>query len=204
MVKLVDFGFARQLPDQPDTEDGRYLLSGMTGSVRYMSPEVYKDLPYTETCDTYSFAVMVWEMLTLNKPYDNMGTLDRLVQRVFERGQRPRIPSAWPLVLRKLMKKGWEHDAAKRADMGTIARMMKTLVGDVRDGCESVDTISVNSQGETRNKSSGQAMDLVRRYSSRVFEFSREMTPILRVSSGFKQQVTAHNSDTLTCIAEDS
>lgn len=202
-MKLVDFGFARQLPNQPDTQDGRYLLSGMTGSVRYMSPEVYKDLPYTETCDTYSYTIMVWEMLTLKKPFDNMGTLDRLVRRVFEKGQRPGIPSAWPVVLRSLMKKGWDHDAAKRADMGTLARTIKALVGDVRDGCESVDTISVTSQGETKNKSS--AANLVRRYSSRVFEFSRDMRPILRVSSEFKrQQVTGQNSGTLTFIAEDS
>ena len=142
-------------------------------------------------------------MLTLKKPYDKMGTLDRLVRRVFEKGQRPGIPSAWPLVLRNLLKQGWDHDAAKRADMGTLDRTMKTLVGDVRDGCESVDyTISVTSQGETKKKSA--AANLVRRYSSRVFEFSREMRPILRVSSEFMRQLeTLQNSGTITLIAED-
>lgn len=135
------------MPDQADTKDGRYLLSGMTGSIRYMAPEVYKDEPYTETCDTYSFTLLVWEMLTLKKPYNNMGTLNRMTRRVFEKGQRPDIASAWPKALRRIMKQGWDHDASRRASMTEISCTLHALVGHKPDLCETVDTTSVNSQG---------------------------------------------------------
>ena len=174
----------------------------MTGSIRYMSPEVYKDLPYTNTCDTYSFALLVWEMLTLKKPYEDMGTIDRLVRRVFERGHRPRIPSSWPPGLRDTIQKGWEHDLSKRANMASVARSLQSIVENRVLSCDSVDTTSVTSQG-SQNLRFKQPTNLMRRCSSRVYEFSRETRPIFRVSSGLKKQLRSDANGALTCRGED-
>ena len=35
-------------------------MTGNTGSVRYMAPEVALDLPYNHSVDVYSFSILVW------------------------------------------------------------------------------------------------------------------------------------------------
>lgn len=37
--------------------------------IRYMPPEVAKSLPGNETADVYSFALVIWEMIVLEKPF---------------------------------------------------------------------------------------------------------------------------------------
>ena len=38
-------------------------MTGGTGSLRYLSPENFLGKPYNETADTYSFSIIVWELL---------------------------------------------------------------------------------------------------------------------------------------------
>jgi serine/threonine protein kinase len=45
-------------------------MTGETGSTRYMAPEVAESRPYSEKADVYSFAMVMWEMATLRKPYE--------------------------------------------------------------------------------------------------------------------------------------
>ena len=185
MIKLFDFGFARQLPQQK-TPDGRYLMSGMTGTIRYMAPEVYKGEPYTETCDVYSFSVMVWEMLSLKRPYHDITSLPRLVNRVFYKGRRPKIPRTWPRKLRKVVEAGWRHDAAGRASMSDIVTVMQDIVGEVEDPCDAMDTISVRSDGSENllrrweMTNSARKRSWAHRASSRIYQFSSEKRHLLQ------------------------
>lgn len=39
-------------------------MTGETGTLRYMAPEVVLSKPYTEKVDTYSFGIVVWTMAT--------------------------------------------------------------------------------------------------------------------------------------------
>jgi serine/threonine protein kinase len=43
---------------------------GATGSPVYMAPEVLADKAYDEKADVYSFAVVLWELVTNKKPYE--------------------------------------------------------------------------------------------------------------------------------------
>ncbi len=49
-LKLFDFGLAKRMDTAESTGDGRYLLTGNTGSLRYMAPEVAKVSKYIEDC----------------------------------------------------------------------------------------------------------------------------------------------------------
>lgn len=42
----------------------------MAGTPRYMAPESYRDEKCTEKIDIYSLAMMIWEMLTGQLPWD--------------------------------------------------------------------------------------------------------------------------------------
>ena len=42
-------------------------MTGYTGSLRYMAPEVAKQTPYNETCDIYSVGLVLWEVCSLER-----------------------------------------------------------------------------------------------------------------------------------------
>ena len=44
-------------------------MTGNTGSLRYMAPEVVLDLPYNETVDTFSFGIVVWTIAMNKLPF---------------------------------------------------------------------------------------------------------------------------------------
>lgn len=45
-IVLFDFGLAREIDDKDKVSDGTWKLTGETGSLRYMAPEVSADKPY--------------------------------------------------------------------------------------------------------------------------------------------------------------
>ena len=69
-LKVADFGLARTKPATPT------CLTAETGSYRWMAPEVMRHEPYDERCDVYSFALVSWELLTLEMPFARMQGLD--------------------------------------------------------------------------------------------------------------------------------
>jgi serine/threonine protein kinase len=64
-VKLFDFGLAKELKDDQKFNNGKYKLTGNTGSHVYMAPEVAKGWKYDNTVDVYSFGVLLWEMMSV-------------------------------------------------------------------------------------------------------------------------------------------
>lgn len=117
-IKIFDFGLARELrpmdkdPDLP----GMYKLSNMTGSLRYMAPEVASvGTPYNEACDVYSFTIVLWEMLTLKRAYMNISrTQEGFMEQVHQLKVRPPMRHSWSRNLRGLLQCGWAHDHTKR------------------------------------------------------------------------------------------
>jgi serine/threonine protein kinase len=62
-VKLFDFGLSVEITDKhPRAENGLFKLSGNTGSLRYMAPEVALDKPYNHKVDVYSFGILLWQV----------------------------------------------------------------------------------------------------------------------------------------------
>ena len=60
-VKLIDFGLSTCVKKRMSLNDV-YQLTGNTGSLRYMAPEVALKLPYNEKVDVYSFGIILWQM----------------------------------------------------------------------------------------------------------------------------------------------
>jgi len=61
-VKLFDFGLSFEITEECASVDGLYELSGNTGSMRYMAPEVALGHPYNHKVDVYSFAILFWQV----------------------------------------------------------------------------------------------------------------------------------------------
>lgn len=94
-VKIFDFGLAKELDQSKKLEDGTYNLTGDTGSPRYMAPEVALSKPYNETADTYSFAILCWQIFSLDAPFEHIKTVAQLEKSVVRGGVRPKIDTDW-------------------------------------------------------------------------------------------------------------
>jgi DNA-binding response OmpR family regulator len=87
-VVLIDFGLAKQL----DSAHLNTMIGVLRGSPYYMSPEQAQGLPLDARSDLYSTGVILFEMLTGNKPYLGSTAVEVMQQHV--NGQRPPLPSS--------------------------------------------------------------------------------------------------------------
>lgn len=88
-VVVTDFGLARSMtPTDPSctplTADSLIL-----GTADYMSPEQIRGEPVSSRSDLYSLGVVIFEMLTGEKPYRASNPMQLLVKRVSEPPARP-------------------------------------------------------------------------------------------------------------------
>lgn len=136
-VKLFDFGLAKEL--DPSLKSGiseLYELSGNTGSLRYMAPEVARSEPYNLSADVYSFGLLLWQVCSLDLPYDGMNRQDH-AELVVHGNERPQLDSSWSTPLRILMKRAWEPDPLVRPSMDSIYKILRREICALRDGDDS-------------------------------------------------------------------
>jgi eukaryotic-like serine/threonine-protein kinase len=87
-IVLIDFGLAKQL----DRAHLNTVAGVLRGSPYYMSPEQAQGLPLDARSDLYSTGVILFEMLTGNKPFLGSTAVEVMQQHV--NGQRPPLPPA--------------------------------------------------------------------------------------------------------------
>jgi len=117
-LKVFDFGLAVEVPFS-EKPNQLYDLSGNTGTPRFMAPEVMKRKPYNFKVDVYSFTIMFWEMMALEKPYQGMDG-EAVRECVALKSERPPIPDHWPENIAKLFKRGWAKKVDHRPAIGDI------------------------------------------------------------------------------------
>lgn len=123
-VKIFDFGLSKEFPKQ-NKEKEVYHFTQMAGSPRYMAEEVALGRPYNESCDTYSFALLVWQILALKQPYGKACSLDHLVGSVWNGPkERPAIDSSWSANLQGLLFEAWNSSWRARPSMTSIHKRL--------------------------------------------------------------------------------
>ncbi|KAL3754740.1 hypothetical protein ACJRO7_001926 [Eucalyptus globulus] len=84
-VKICDFGLSRIVINSPMRD------SSSAGTPEWMAPELIRNEPFTEKCDIFSLGVIMWELCTLNRPWDGVPP-ERVVYAVANEGSRLDIP----------------------------------------------------------------------------------------------------------------
>ncbi|KEH39300.1 serine/threonine-protein kinase EDR1 isoform X3 [Medicago truncatula] len=84
-VKICDFGLSRIMLDPPIRD------SSSAGTPEWMAPELIRNEPFDEKCDIFSLGVIMWELCTLNRPWEGVPP-ERVVYSVAHEGSRMEIP----------------------------------------------------------------------------------------------------------------
>ncbi|GMI05614.1 hypothetical protein TrVE_jg1094 [Triparma verrucosa] len=132
-LKLIDFGLAKVIEGSDPTADDVYRMSGETGSLRYMAPEVADNKPYNHKSDVYSFGVILWEMTSYKKPYEGFSR-EAFYRRVVKGKERPVVSKKWPKELGKLMGECWDEDVKKRPNFEEVERRLREMGEVVKQG----------------------------------------------------------------------
>jgi len=116
-AKICDFGMVR-------TKELKRRMTGLIGTPSWMAPEVLLSYHnYDEKVDVYSFAIILWELLTGSPPFKNTSPSE-LCNFVAERGGRLPIPENTPKKLSNLIQKCWDQDPSHRPSMDKVVQML--------------------------------------------------------------------------------
>jgi len=131
VLKLFDFGLAKELRGDERLEDGLYKMTGCTGSIRYMSPENVQGKPYNLTTDVYSWSMIMWNILALEPPFA-LYTEQMIIDRVCNRGYRPKIFSTWSTRMSKIISRSWSANTKDRPSFEEISVELKIELNEVK------------------------------------------------------------------------
>jgi len=125
-LKLFDFGLATIISPQGDPYEDTYEMSG-AGSPRYMSPELLKEEPdhYNLKADVYTFSLVVWQILSLKKPFSFVRSRAQLIDYVVNQGGRPEIPASWPEAIKENMRAAFDVEMANRPTMSSFYETLR-------------------------------------------------------------------------------
>ncbi|HEX4935681.1 MAG TPA: serine/threonine-protein kinase, partial [Gemmatimonadaceae bacterium] len=128
---VADFGIAKVLSG---ARRGRLTVTGSAiGTPLYMSPEQSVGLPVDARSDIYSFAAVVFEMLTGMPPMPGSGARDLLTDTpTGEMPSRVSRPARLPRLVRPVLARALAGDAEDRQN--TVAEFMSELSGAIDHG----------------------------------------------------------------------
>jgi len=129
-VKIFDFGLAKELSPKKYKMDksGNYDLTGLTGSRRYMAPEVLFCNPYNLKADVYSFSILTWEVLSLSHAFDGY-SCEKHARNVGKNGERPKVSATWQISVGHIITEGWDAKSKKRPSFDRICSIFSGAVG---------------------------------------------------------------------------
>src|ERR1700740_2700496 len=118
-VKVLDFGLAKALMDEPvaaDPRDSPTLSMGATmpgvilGTAAYMSPEQAKGKPVDRRADIWAFGVVLFEMLTGRQIFNGETATEILASVLKEDAALSSLPSKTPTAVRNLLRRCLEKN----------------------------------------------------------------------------------------------
>lgn len=122
VVKVADFGVAR-------FQNQGGVMTAETGTYRWMAPEVINHQPYDQKADVFSFAIVLWELVTAKVPYDTMTPLQAALG--VRQGLRPDLPENTHPKLLDLMKRCWDAVPTNRPPFSEITIELEQLLQEV-------------------------------------------------------------------------
>ncbi|XP_062857913.1 mitogen-activated protein kinase kinase kinase 7 isoform X2 [Trichomycterus rosablanca] len=118
VLKICDFGTACDIQTH---------MTNNKGSAAWMAPEVFEGNNYSEKCDVFSWGIILWEVITRRKPFDEIGGPAFRIMWAVHRGTRPPLIKNLPKPIEILMTRCWSKDPSQRPSMEEIVKIMSHL-----------------------------------------------------------------------------
>ena len=120
-AKICDFGTAKQV------EHTTTQMTNMMGTWAWMSPEALNGETVSKEFDSYSYSIVLWELLTHKTPF--LGTPMSLLPGRIIQGERPVVPDNCDPRLTSLMQQCWDDNRKRRPNFERIVSIL-TQVSD--------------------------------------------------------------------------
>jgi serine/threonine-protein kinase len=134
-VKVLDFGLARALSDEPEvsglalsqspTLSQRMTEAGMIlGTAAYMSPEQAKGRPADRRADIWAFGVVLFEMLSGRRPFEGETASETMAAVMKDPVPWEHLPGGTPPAVRRLLERCLTRDPRQRLQAIGEARIV--------------------------------------------------------------------------------
>lgn len=124
---LVQGGTKLKICDFGTVCDKKTYMTNNKGSAAWMAPEVFEGSNYTEKCDIFSWGIILWEVLSRRKPFNEIyGSAYRIMWAIHT-GKRPPLLDGCPKPIEQLMTSCWSKDPLARPSMDEVVRIMTLL-----------------------------------------------------------------------------
>ncbi|XP_068608355.1 mitogen-activated protein kinase kinase kinase 7-like [Brachionichthys hirsutus] len=119
VLKICDFGTACDI---------QTYMTNNKGSAAWMAPEVFEGSNYSEKCDVFSWGIILWEVITRKKPFDEIGGSAFCIMWAVHRGTRPPLIRDLPEPIETLMTCCWDKEPNQRPSMEEVKNSMSHLM----------------------------------------------------------------------------
>eukprot|EP00303_Exanthemachrysis_gayraliae_P002047 CAMPEP_0205999626 /NCGR_PEP_ID=MMETSP1464-20131121/965_1 /ASSEMBLY_ACC=CAM_ASM_001124 /TAXON_ID=119497 /ORGANISM="Exanthemachrysis gayraliae, Strain RCC1523" /LENGTH=479 /DNA_ID=CAMNT_0053372837 /DNA_START=1 /DNA_END=1440 /DNA_ORIENTATION=+ len=138
VAKIADFGLvtfmrkggvfdmAAALQKAAGGQVNTFDMTGMVGSLRYMSPENYRGESYSHKNDVFSYAIILYELLMRTRAYGELYLkVETIAEKAAANELRPSMPSKWPEEVKSLLTACWHDDPAERPEFTDIEAKLR-------------------------------------------------------------------------------
>ncbi len=120
-AKLSDFGVAIMHYGAVGEEH-----TAETGTYRWMPPEIIRHEVYSYAADVYSYALVVWQLVTHELPFKNYSQIEAAGKVAVERA-RPPFPHGTPELIIALIETCWSENPDERLSFAQILIELKEI-----------------------------------------------------------------------------
>lgn len=100
-------------------------ISGFKGTPILSAPEVLQNNEFSKAIHRYSFAFVVFEIMSSEKPFSEIENASQIFNEVVVKGRRPKSNKKIPQSYAKLIEKCWSDDLSERPTFEGIVFYLK-------------------------------------------------------------------------------
>ncbi|KAL0491422.1 serine/threonine-protein kinase drk [Acrasis kona] len=124
-AKVCDFGISK-------FHKNGYDMTGNVGTAGYIAPEIIRNHPYNQSCDVYSFGIVMYELLTEKMAYSDEFLSIFVIAEKVKNGERPAfdeslIVSESLVEYVSLMKDCWQDDKYERPSFDQVTKRLAII-----------------------------------------------------------------------------
>ena len=134
-IKLCDFAFSKF---KPSDEDASMQLQTQIGTAAWMAPEVLRGDDYSLKCDSYSFGVIIWELIVRKQPFRELNHF-QLLNHVGLHGKTLQMPADAAPIWRAVAVACWQSQPQLRPSFAQLDTVFRSAAADLRDGRAKMD-----------------------------------------------------------------